>query len=382
MNKQQKTLSFIVTNNNKSKSKNYEKNISLINDSQKNEIKEQNFIENNNYTLINPQKKIHEKPNKNQKNYSSITERQNYESFIENNLIKENNLINDLNILKNARKSIKIDKRNLFFEKRKGTLLPPSNNYFFGNMKENLSKRYSNIRNIIQDRTNENSDFLSNVFSFQKEIYPKIKKNQEKNVEIKFNLKKLKFFKIWMKFTRRKHYLKRLNKLKSNSFFDDYSIMQKLKLIFNSFFLDDLINKMEITNKNFFEFANDNEGNILIIENDLKKIITQFFNKLNSIIDNYNLREIFMSKDGEIMGHKKEKFIKQRTFSLYFGQIPHLSKFKDKNIDKQQTNWKKFFIYSLSRLIQEVYSLNVGNIMRIIKVKYFKFLRLYFLFNT
>jgi len=230
-----------------------------------------------------------------------------------------------------------------------------------------LPKRYSNLKNLINDRSSQNTVFIEKVLKVKNSIkikeenlLSKIRKKTRENIV--FNVKLLKLWKLWVKFSRKQHFKRNFDNLREKTFFTSEFLVKDLKVLLEEMNklqrIPSFVEKIDLNEKNFLDMK---RKLIPLIKNDLNEIIFSFLSRLKTIFNNHNKNEIKIQKDKSI-----ERFLKKRTYSLCLTRMPNVKVIKREGDDKALI--RKFVLYSISRFIEEIYQLNLENSMILIEV--------------
>ena len=250
------------------------------------------------------------------------------------------------------------------------------------NLPKGLAKRYSNLKNLINHRSSENSMFLEKVLNI-KGLNEEIKAHQsifvkpkpiKNKTKLVYNMKVLKIFRLWEKISKNKYFKANFEKLQKKTFFSNASI---LKYFDNLLGISDLLEKLTFNIKkidfnneklNKIGLINDLKSNVIpIIENDLNDVVFIFFTNMKNVFDEFT-KNSNNTKYNEMNKVKsKERFIKKRTYSLLNSSIPQQAKV-NLTEDEDKSVLKKFLIYNILRFLEEIYEFNLENQMILLEV--------------
>jgi len=240
-----------------------------------------------------------------------------------------------------------------------------------------LTKRYSKLKNLINDRSTENTNFLENLLQIKSYKRPEeikaieAKKNRKKQVKNIISLRMMKFFKLWEIYSKRKHFRKNMEKLKKKTFFANSLILQNFQFVLLLNQSDNFRNNEKIYETiDLKELLTNPKKIIPLIEMDINKKVFNFFSDLKKNYDFFLQLEPGQSKEPN-----KEFFFKKRTYSLNYNQsqivIPIEKGWINKG--KERNHAERFILYNIIRFFEDLYQLNLNNFIGFIDVKFYFF---------
>lgn len=239
-----------------------------------------------------------------------------------------------------------------------------------------IQKRYSNLKNIINYRSSENTLFLDNMLNVKSNnIKVKTQKKQIKKSNI--NIKLLKFFKLWEKFSKKSIYLKNFEKLKSKNFLANSLISKEFKILLAEFSFAETINPI-ISNLDFNNISSNIMDSKQLLENELNNKVISFLNKMKKTIDYHGQNDVSLLNRST--RKTNEIFRKKRTYSLNLMQMPKVKLIK--NEEKNKIALRNLLLHFFCRLFEELYQINLFLALSIIEVLfsiYFNLKRFHFL---
>ena len=240
-----------------------------------------------------------------------------------------------------------------------------------------LTKRYSNLKNLINDRSDENSNFLDKVLNVKGIKRPEEIKAQEERIRKKKEIKNIvsfrlrKYFKLWENYSRRNEYNQHFDKLKQKTFLSNSNILEHFQFI-------SMLNHSDWFrfNEKIFESIDLKEllinpkKIVSLIQMDINKQVFNFLADLKKDYDSYLELE-----PGQVKAPNREMFFKKRTHSFNFNQLQIILPVENdtKGKRKKRNLVERFLLFNIIKFFEDLYLLNLKNFKGFLEVIFFFF---------